>query len=113
MVTRVRFDAHNLANLRHADAALAGVTRELSTSTQYQATQKWAAAFDALGFSGIAYQPRFSPDDTHAVAAFGPAGSPTPLPDTDVTRPLADVLQEHGYQILQAPPTRSLGRLLD
>lgn len=113
VVTQVRFDAHSMANLRHPDAALAGVTRELSTSTQYQLAQAWAAAFDVLGFAGIAYQPRFSPDDTHAVAAFGPSGTPEPLPDTDSTRQLADVLKDHGYQILEAPPTRSLGSLLE
>jgi hypothetical protein len=113
VVTRALFSAKNLANLRHRDAALTGVTRELSTSTPYRIAQMWAAALDSLGFAGIVYQPRFSPDDTHAVAAFGAAGSPTPLPDIQVTRPLSEALRDHGYQVLEAPPIRSLGELID
>lgn len=80
-----------LANVRVAAAADFGVTRELEAMTPYDVPVRWAAAFDAAGFDGVWYGPRFSPGAAGAVAAFGPAGQddaravdPEPVPATQV-----------------------------
>ncbi len=76
-----------LANLRVSAAADFGVTRELESMTPYDVPARWAAAFDAAGFDGIWYGPRFSPGSASAVALFGAAGEdphrdvdPQPVP---------------------------------
>ena len=80
-----------LANVRVAAAADYGVTRELESMTPYDVPSRWAVAFDAAGFDGVWYGPRFSPGAAGAVAVFGPAGQddartvdPAPLAATQV-----------------------------
>jgi hypothetical protein len=67
-----------LADTLNANAARHGVTREIGAVTHYGLTQRWAAAFHALGCGGIRYLPRFStgPRDI-AFAIFGDAGPHT------------------------------------
>ena len=89
-----------------------GVTRELSTSSPYRLSQQWADALNAAGFGGIRYQPRFSSGPAEAIAAFGEAGVPTPLPGVVRTRPMADVLEENGYDVVRPPTLSRLGPLI-
>jgi hypothetical protein len=54
-----------------------GLTGELGTECNYQATWPWADAFDAAGYTGILYRARFALAE--AIAIFGPAGlAPNP-----------------------------------
>lgn len=67
-----------VAKLTDAGAAAYRVSNELSSMTRYGIPQAWAAAFDAHGFDGIWYQPRFSPGEGRALALFGPSGAGDP-----------------------------------
>lgn len=112
VVTEVRLAPGRVANLLHRDAALHGVTRELSTSVPYSLSQRWAHAFHLAGFTGIVYPPRFSSDAVQALAHFGAAGAPDPNPGINTTRPMRDVLEANGYTVVGPPPTADLGPLL-
>ena len=113
IVTKVRCHLAPIANLLDIDAARHGVTRELTSAVPYTMSQQWAEAFDAVGFAGIHYQPRFSTDDVSALAVFGHGGVPKPLPPIIASRPMADVLREHGYVVLDSPSIDALGTILD
>lgn len=80
-----------LANVRVAGAADFGVTRELESMTPYDVPVRWAVGFDAAGFDGVWYGPRFSPGAAGAIAVFGAAGQddgraldPAPVPAREV-----------------------------
>jgi hypothetical protein len=89
------------------------VTQELTSSTPYALAQSWAAAFDAAGFDGIRYQPRFSSERVEAVASFGAAGKRPRAKAVTASRPVADVLAEHGYTIIGAPRSTDLSPLIN
>ena len=75
VVTRLPLPAPaRLASLRSSRAAGYGVLRELQVMTPYVVPQAWARAFDAAGYGGLSYGPRFTPGRAGAVALFGPAG---------------------------------------
>lgn len=112
-VSTVQLDPGQLADLLHADAARRGVTQELASSTPYELAQRWASAFDAAGFDGIRYQPRFSSERVEAVACFGVAGKRPRAKAVTASRPVADVLAEHGYTIIGAPRSTDLSPLID
>lgn len=52
--------------------SIPGLTGELATTCNYEATWPWANAFDDAGYTGILYRGRFALAE--AVAIFGPAG---------------------------------------
>jgi hypothetical protein len=80
----------DVADVQSRDAGGFGVTRELESMVPYAVPQAWARAFDASGFGGVAYGPRFTPGDATAVGLFGPAGQadrpadPSPVDAVDV-----------------------------
>ena len=111
-VSEVTFKPGLVADLLHDDAPLFGVTRELSSSSPYRLSQRWAAALDRAGFDGIRYQSRFSSGMAVAVAAFGQEGLPVPVPGVVRSRPMADVLEENGYEVVRPPSPTSLGPLI-
>lgn len=79
------------ADLQSRRAAAFGVTRELETMVPYAVPQAWARAFDAEGFGGVRYSPRFTPGDAYAVALFGAAGALTEAPADASPTPAAQV----------------------
>jgi len=89
------------------------VTQELASSVTYGLAQRWAAAFDATGFVGVRYQPRFSTDRAEAVACFGDAGRPATAVPVTSSRPVADVLREHDYMIIESPSLTTLSPLIN
>ncbi|MFC6005939.1 RES family NAD+ phosphorylase [Angustibacter luteus] len=103
-----------LANLRSSRAAEFGVTRELESMTPYDVPRRWASAFDAAGWGGIRYGPRFSPGGASAIALFGPAGEdanrpvdPEPVAADGLTRAPATVsLPQRAELTVIAPPRR-------
>lgn len=90
------------ADLLHPDAALFGVTGELSAAGPYVRSQAWAARLRADAFDGVRYQPRFSTDRAEALAVFGPAGVPASAQRVDHTTMRA-VLERAGHTVV-APP---------
>ena len=104
VVSQVRFAPGRVADLLHRDAALHGVTRELCASAPYRLGQQWAAVFDAAGFDGIVYPPRFSTDAAESLAAFGPAGVPDSSPGVIAATSVAEVLRRHGCTVAGRPP---------
>lgn len=107
-VTKARFNPGHVADLLHPRAALHGVIQELSVSAPYALAQRWAAAFDAAGFDGISYQPRFSSEHAQALASFGSAGTAQSRGVVVDARPMADVLVGHGYTVVPAPHSSEL-----
>lgn len=107
-VAYVEFDPGRLADLLHADAARLGVIQELASTVEYRLSQCWAAAFDAAGFDGVHYQPRFSSDRVSAIAVFGGAGRPANVPAVVTSRSVTDVLLENGYAVLDVPASDEL-----
>ncbi|MGH9068781.1 MAG: RES family NAD+ phosphorylase [Acidimicrobiales bacterium] len=64
-----------LADVAHPRSRRFGVTGEVHTTTAYETTQAWAAAFDQANFHGIRYRVRHDPaQDLVGVALFGTAG---------------------------------------
>ncbi|MBF4476518.1 RES domain-containing protein [Rhodococcus rhodochrous J3] len=73
---------HVVADTCAEQAADFGLTRELVSMTPYAVPQEWAASFDAIGFTGIQYQTRFTTGPhPNAVGLFGPAGEAAWLTD--------------------------------
>ena len=62
------------------------MTNELSTTTPYTLSQRWAAAMERAGFSGIGYRTRFDTGPgARGIAIFGPTGlNPFRWPSTDI-----------------------------
>lgn len=112
VVSRVRYEPGRVADLLHRDAALHGGTRELSASSPYRLSQRWAHAVDLAGFAGIVYPPRFSTDPVEALAAFGEAGVPKHPRSVVDSAPLAAVLEKGGCTVIGPPAAESLGPLL-
>lgn len=76
VVSRLRVPApREVADAQHRDASHFGVTREIESTVPYAVPQAWARAFDAAGFGGVRYGPRFTPGDASAVALFGDEGA--------------------------------------
>ncbi len=84
-ISRAEYDPGRLADLLASDAVLHGVTQELSSAVSYELAQRWAAA----------------------------SGRPRPARAVDSSRPMADVLQESGCDVLSHPSSRDLSPLLD
>jgi hypothetical protein len=64
-----------LADMIHRRAAQYGATREISTTTRYDITQRWSAELHVLGSRGIRCEPRFSSDgNAYSLALFGSGG---------------------------------------
>jgi hypothetical protein len=95
-----------LANLRASRAAEFGVTRELESMTPYEVPRRWASAFDAGGWAGIRYGPRFSPGGASAIALFGPAGEDTHRPVDP--EPTAAARVPHGPVSISLPQRAEL-----
>ncbi|MCQ9388629.1 RES domain-containing protein [Brevibacterium sp. 50QC2O2] len=64
----------NCAKTTDKDAFKFRLSNEISSTADYELTQGWAKSFRAAGFTGIWYQPRYSPDKGRALALFGPGG---------------------------------------
>ncbi|MEU5840982.1 RES family NAD+ phosphorylase [Rhodococcus sp. NPDC047139] len=97
---------HRLADTCAGQAADFGLTRELSSMTPYAVPQEWAAAFDAVGFTGIQYQTRFTTGpNPNAVALFGQAGE-ADWPTDPNPEPLAVAARRCGFTV--AGPPRSV-----
>lgn len=76
-----------LADLRAPAARRYGVTAEVSTTDDYQLSQRWAAAIAAAGFTGLRAAVRHDPTLRAAsVAVFGPAGARTRMAGWTHTR---------------------------
>ena len=112
-ISRAEYDPGRLADLLASDAVLHGVTQELSSAVSYELAQRWAAAFADASFDGVRYQPRFTTERAQAVACFAASGRPRPARAVDSSRPMADVLQESGCDVLSHPSSRDLSPLLD
>lgn len=107
-------NAVRLADMTSNTAIRFGVTAEIFTTGDYQATQRWAAALRQAGFEGIRYWARHDLAHRSACfALFGPAGASTDssrlepvrtdhLPD----RPdlLSDFETQTGVALLPVPP---------
>lgn len=106
-------DPGRVADLLHRDAALHGVTQELSASVPYVLSQQWAAAFHAAAFGGVRYQPRFTTERAQTLASFGPAGRPAPDRSVAASLEAADVLRDNGCTVLTEPHSREVTVLPD
>jgi hypothetical protein len=113
VVTRARVGAGVAADVLDVDAPRRGVITELSVTTDYPLSRRWAVAFSEAGFDGIRYQPRFSSDRAYALAVFGGEGVPSSAPAIIDSIPTRDVLVEHGYTLLPIPRSADLGPLID
>lgn len=64
-----------LADVAHPGSRRFGITGEIHTTTDYQATQAWAEAFQRSDFDGVRYRVRHDPaQDLIGFALFGSAG---------------------------------------
>jgi hypothetical protein len=76
VVSRLRLPGdREVADTQDRRAARFGVTREIESAVPYAVSQAWARAFDAAGFGGVRYGPRFTPGDSSAVALFDAEGA--------------------------------------
>lgn len=76
VVSALRQDTTDVADLTSKEAAGYGVTREAGAMEHYRLPQAWAAALQSLGYTGLRYWPRFSPAaGCYALAVFGGAGA--------------------------------------
>jgi RES domain len=73
------------------------VTRELFSGDDYELTAQWAKALHDFGYSGIAYEPRFSTGSGRAFGLFGEAGSSSTDAITS-SRWLVEVLRDNGIR---------------
>lgn len=92
VVSKIPLPTEVLAAKLTSNAALEHrVSGELGSMPDYSVPQRWAQAFHEHGFSGIWYQPRFSPGKGRALGIFGPSGPG----ECDVLerRPLHDVVE--------------------
>jgi hypothetical protein len=104
-----------LADVESLDATRFGVTRELETMVPYAVPQAWAQAFDATGFGGVAYGPRFTTGDAVSYGIFGLAGEADwpvdPEPIAAATVPGAPVAVEPprrwDLSVVKPPRTRT------
>lgn len=110
-VSEVVFEPGHVADLLHRDAALFGVTGELTVATPYRISQRWAATLDAAGFGGVRYQPRFSTERVDALAVFGTSGS-EPHRGRRTSRSMRDVLLEAGHIVVGTPSMDSPGMVV-
>ena len=68
-------DEGQLADVTHPRSRRYGITGEIHTTTDYEVTQAWAAAFQRAGFDGVRYRVRHDPaQDLVGLALFGPTG---------------------------------------
>lgn len=74
----IRYVSDDMIADTDTTAAAPYVTRELSTTADYDLTQCHAKAFADAGFAGILYAPRFTPGRVQALALFGRKGAPKP-----------------------------------
>lgn len=104
LVTQAPVDVSGLANMP-VKAAQRWVNRSLWTGTGiYDISQQWAAAFDAAGFPGLIYEPRFTGGATaRALALFGEEMRPVPAMETGTSRNLDEVLKDAGVRIVSPP----------
>jgi hypothetical protein len=104
VVTEVTLGAVDAANLpvRKADR---WVNRSLWVGTGiYAISQGWAALWRAAGFEALLYEPRFTGGArVRALALFGPAGRPKPVPPVEDSQPLEDILTAHGVRVVWPP----------
>jgi hypothetical protein len=71
--------APRIADTAHAIAVQFGLSREISTTSRYRTTQRWAQAFFDAGFGGVRYEPRFATDPrARSIALFDEAGGSDP-----------------------------------
>lgn len=88
------------ADLTAADALRAGITGELSATSEYVLTRQWADALWDAGFEALRYAARFTPGGREAAwAVFGRAGAQECGTVRD-SRPLREVLHELGHPVL-------------
>lgn len=106
------------ADLTARPARRFGVTAEVSTTTAYALTQRWASALAAAGFGGLRYRARHDPAGGRCLALFGAAGErrrwkrgrPTPVAPSLVDR----LRSEAGIAVeADQPSERRLGEILD
>jgi hypothetical protein len=113
MVSSARVGVGVAADVLDIDASRRGVIAELSVTTDYPLSRRWAVAFSSAGFDGIRYQPRFSSDRAYALAVFGDEGVPSSPPAIIDSIPVRDVWARHGYTLLPLPRSADLGPLID
>lgn len=97
-----------VADLLSADAVRWGVTNELSAGTGiYSVTQMWAQSFDADGWQGVCYRPRFTTDkEAKALGLFGQA-SPLRKPmAVSASQDAGQVLRAMGVLVVDIPSSR-------
>jgi hypothetical protein len=104
VVTEVTLDTVKAANLpvRKADR---WVNRSLWVGTGiYGISQGWAALWRAAGSEGVLYEPRFTGGARmRALALFGAAEQPKPVPPVEDSKPLEEVLTAHGVRVVWPP----------
>ncbi|ROQ64759.1 RES domain-containing protein [Rathayibacter sp. PhB152] len=91
-----------------------GVTRELTTMTDYDVTQAWAAALHAAGFDGIRYSSRYtSAAGPNSWALFAPKGGNDDFA-VDAARELDGpaACAQAGVRVLEPPPLKRAVTLL-
>ncbi|MWV31679.1 RES domain-containing protein [Rathayibacter iranicus NCPPB 2253 = VKM Ac-1602] len=85
-----------------------GVTRELTTMTDYTITQEWSAVLHAAGFDGIRYSSRYtSASGPNAWALFGRQGRNDEL-QVDQSKEIDGITAcaQAGVRVLDSPPLR-------
>lgn len=91
----------DIADLSDAGALLAGVTAEISSSSDYALCQEWAEACWDAGFEALRYAPTFTPGGAEcAFAIFGMTGA-QPQRNTVGRRSLLDVIQDLDYPVVR------------
>lgn len=92
------------ANALSSDAFGFQVNSELFNTDDYELTQAYANRFAEDGFDGLLSRPRFSTDDSVALAMYGPQGAPEPKPAGDPRpKPIRPLIEEWGLQIEDPP----------
>lgn len=108
VVSAVELSLTRVADLVHPDAAVLGVTAELSAGSNYRLSVQWADMIGVAGFSGIRYAPRFTPGQECALAVFGPEGASQNARPLLGTQDLAATLLALGYDVEDEPAPADL-----
>jgi RES domain-containing protein len=99
------------ANVSDPSAVKWGVTRELTTMTDYSVTNAWAHRFLADEFQGVRYASRFTTGGSNAWALFGPAGKNKKLTAHSASIEGRAACLRAGIQPIPVPSSAGLTRI--
>lgn len=104
----------HVAELNNPNAVRHGANRELSASTDYPTTQKWAATLADAGFGALHYESRFTTKAAPtAWALFGPLPETMMLWDSRHDVPGHQACRRCGIEILPAMLDDASARVID